>query len=243
MRAMNENPSPAPVPEGQDPSMQPSGPWWADEATTPAAETPPAPAAQTRNRRGLGAKSAAALVAVGALAVGGLAVTAAAADDATPSPPASDSATEPGAEPGDRPGRGPGGHHGPGMGGPGGPAVHGELVVETEDGVFATVLVQRGEVTAVSATSITVKSADGFSKTYAVGADSEIHVDGADAAIGDVEVGDTVGVRATVSGSTATVDHLMAGDPPARGEGRGPRGPAGEGQASPSAASTTSTSA
>ncbi len=132
---------------------------------------------------------------------------------------------------------------GPGMGGPGGPAVHGELVVETEDGVYTTVLVQQGDVTAVSATSITVKSADGFSKTYAVSADSEIHVDGADAAIGDVKVGDTVGLRATVSGSTATIDHLMAGDPPARGEGRGPRGPAAESDASPSATATTSTSA
>ena len=240
---MNENPSSAPVPEGQDPSTQPSGPWWADEATAPPAEMLSTEPGKARSRPSLGAKSAAAVVAVGALAVGGLAVTAAAADDATPSPSASDNAAEPGTEPGDRPGRGPGGHHGPGMGGPGGPAVHGELVVETEDGVYATVLVQRGEVTAVSATSITVKSADGFSKTYAVGADSEIHVDGADAAIGDVKVGDTVGVRATVSGSTATVDHLMAGDPPARGEGRGPRGPAGEGQASPSATATTSTSA
>jgi hypothetical protein len=240
---MNENPSSAPVPEGHDPSMQPSGPWWADEANGPQAETPSAPASQTRTRRSLGAKSAAAVVAVGALAVGGLAVTAAAADDATPSPSASDGATDSGTQSGDRPGRGPGGHHGPGMGGPGGPAVHGELVVETEDGVYATVLVQQGDVTAVSATSITVKSADGFSKTYAVSADSEIHVDGADAAIGDVKVGDTVGVRATVSGSTATVDHLMAGDPPARGEGRGPRGPAAESDASPSATATTSTSA
>ncbi len=94
----------------------------------------------------------------------------------------------------------------------GGPALHGEVIVPNSDGTFTTVLVQRGEVTAVSATSITVKSADGFTQEYAVTADSKIRVAGGGGAIGDVKAGDAVGVRATKSGSTVTVDNLVAGD-------------------------------
>ena len=91
-------------------------------------------------------------------------------------------------------GRGPGGEPGAGPAGPagmggmaggvrpgaltGGPALHGEVIVPNSDGTFTTVLVQRGEVTAVSATSITVKSADGFTQEYAVTADSKIRVAG-----------------------------------------------------------------
>ncbi|MEV4417348.1 hypothetical protein [Catellatospora sp. NPDC049609] len=44
--------------------------------------------------------------------------------------------------------------------------LHGEAVVETKQGQV-TVLVQRGTVTAVDADSITVKSADGFTLTWA----------------------------------------------------------------------------
>jgi len=94
----------------------------------------------------------------------------------------------------------------------GGPALHGEVIVPNSDGTFTTVLVQRGEVTAVSATSVTVKSADGFTQAYSVAADSQIRVDGRVGAIGDVRAGDAVGVRATKSGSTVTVDNLVAGD-------------------------------
>ena len=94
----------------------------------------------------------------------------------------------------------------------GGSALHGEVIVPNSDGTFTTVLVQRGEVTAVSATSVTVKSADGFTQAYAVAADSQIRVDGRVGAIGDVQAGDAVGVRATKSGSIVTVDNLVAGD-------------------------------
>ena len=45
---------------------------------------------------------------------------------------------------------------------------HGEVVVQTKDG-DKTVDVQRGTITAITASSITVKSADGFSQTWAFG--------------------------------------------------------------------------
>jgi len=46
--------------------------------------------------------------------------------------------------------------------------LHGEVVVQSKDGP-KTIVVQRGEVTAVSGDELTVKSADGFSLTWAVG--------------------------------------------------------------------------
>jgi hypothetical protein len=52
--------------------------------------------------------------------------------------------------------------------------LHGESVVKKADGSFQTILEQRGTVEAVSGTSITVKSEDGYSQTYAVNTDTKI---------------------------------------------------------------------
>lgn len=98
----------------------------------------------------------------------------------------------------------PGGFPGPigfGFGGAGG-ALHGQFVIAKSGGGYQTVDVQRGKVTAVSSSSITVKSTDGFSATYAV-AGSTI-VDAQRDGIGSVKDGNQVYVSATVSGSTAT---------------------------------------
>jgi hypothetical protein len=110
----------------------------------------------------------------------------------------------------------------PGPGGPGRPghrrfgagigfgglfgAVHGQLVVPKSGGGYQTVDVQSGQVTAVSTTSITLKSADGYSKSYAV-AGSTI-VDAQRDGIGSVKVGNQVTLLATVSGSTATATSI-----------------------------------
>jgi hypothetical protein len=98
------------------------------------------------------------------------------------------------------PGGGPGGIGFPF--GLGGGAVHGQFVVPKSGGGYQTVDVQRGKVTAVSSTSLTVKSADGFSATYAVS--SSTIVDAQRDGIGSVKDGNQVYVTATVSGSTAT---------------------------------------
>ncbi|MFI9641139.1 hypothetical protein ACIG87_13935 [Micromonospora sp. NPDC051925] len=47
--------------------------------------------------------------------------------------------------------------------------LHGEAVVRTKDGGTKTVVVQRGEVTAIDADSVTVKSTDGFTLTWKLG--------------------------------------------------------------------------
>jgi hypothetical protein len=99
----------------------------------------------------------------------------------------------------------PGGF-GLGFGGPFG-AVHGQFVVPKSGGGYQTIDTQRGSVTAVSATSITVKSADGFSKTYQVV--SSTNVDAQRNGIATVKTGHQVMVTATVSGSTDTAVSIL----------------------------------
>jgi hypothetical protein len=93
-------------------------------------------------------------------------------------------------------------HKGFGPGGPGmlggieGPmgALHGQFVVPKQGGGYQTLVVQRGKVTSVSTSSITVKSDDGFSATYAVAADTLVNA--ARDGIGSVKKGDEVSVLA-----------------------------------------------
>jgi len=91
----------------------------------------------------------------------------------------------------------------------GGPfcAVHGQFVVPKSGGGYQTIDTQRGAVTAVSATSITVKSADGFVKTYQVV--SSTNVDAQRDGIAAVKTGHQVAVTATVSGSTVTASSIL----------------------------------
>jgi hypothetical protein len=91
--------------------------------------------------------------------------------------------------------------------GPGGGVAHGQLTVPKSGGGYQTVDVQSGTVTAVSSSSVTVKSADGFTASYAV--TSNTVVDAKSAGIGSVKDGDTVFVTATVSGSTATAANIV----------------------------------
>ncbi len=88
--------------------------------------------------------------------------------------------------------------------------LHGEGVVETADGTYTTVRMQEGEVTAASATSLTVQSADGYTSTYVINSDTELERDRAE---GAPEVGDIVHVRAEVTGATATAEHVHALSP------------------------------
>ncbi|HZX04200.1 hypothetical protein, partial [Kribbella sp.] len=120
-----------------------------------------------------------------------------AANNANPTPSASPSAST-SAQPNQnqKPGGPPvrGGFRGEfGMG----RALHGEFVVQKNGGGYQTVDVQRGQVTAVSNSSLTVKSADGFTKTYTV--TSNTMVNAARNGIGDVKTGNTVNVAAEVT--------------------------------------------
>ncbi len=115
---------------------------------------------------------------------------------------------------------GPGqmGPGGPGQIGPGGPApapmmfgagpdtpsVHGEFVVTDASGGYTTVVTQTGAVTALSTTSVTVRSADGYVETYAMPAGSPS---------APFAVGDQVIVRATRDGQTPTITSIATPEP------------------------------
>jgi hypothetical protein len=100
---------------------------------------------------------------------------------------------------------GPGGQHGA-VGGPGPAAVgstslHGEFVVPDGAGGYTTQLTQTGTVTAISPTSITVRSDDGYSQTYVI-------PNTAGNAGPPFTVDDHVVLRATRNGQTATVTNI-----------------------------------
>lgn len=83
---------------------------------------------------------------------------------------------------------------------------HGQLTVRTKTGTELIDL-QRGQVTAVSPTSITVKSEDGFSATYAVDSATKVRKAGQPSAIGSVADGDNVVIAAVHSaGATGNTD-------------------------------------
>lgn len=90
----------------------------------------------------------------------------------------------------------------------GGTPVRGEHVVQDSTGAFVTYRMIQGTVTAVSASSITVKAADDTTQTYTVGAQTAVTKQRAAAAISEVSVGDTVHVLGKVAGGTATAERI-----------------------------------
>ena len=154
---------------------------------------------------------------VGGLAITGLGVAAAQTDPAAPpsttekAPEAEADEVKPAPGPGGKfhvrgkgrpfPGRGPAFGFGPGFG-----AIHGEFTTRQPDGTFRTVATQNGEATEVSQDEITIKSEDGYSKTYVV--DEDTFVGAGRDGIGDVKVGDEVHVMAVIEDGTAKARRL-----------------------------------
>jgi hypothetical protein len=173
-------------------------------------------------------------VAVAAL-LGGAGAALAATNSPTPGTSPSAVAASPAPSP--APSGQPGGGHGPhsrrfgfgfGLGGGMFGALHGQFVVPKSGGGYQTVDVQSGQVTAVSTTSITLKSRDGYTKTYVVA--SSTMVDAQRDGIGSVKAGNQVSVVATVSGAAATATNvadmtLMQGSRSHFGFGRPPSVP------------------
>jgi hypothetical protein len=120
--------------------------------------------------------------------------------------------------------------------------LHSESVVKNADGTFETHLSQQGTVEAVSETSVTVKSEDGFTQSYAVNAETRIikfpapAADGSpatgedgkrlkpsEATIAEIATGESVRVSGVKSGDSATADKIVegAGKGPGLGLGKG----------------------
>ena len=81
-------------------------------------------------------------------------------------------------------------------------ALHGTLVLPKPGGGTVIMEIQNGSVASVSRSSITLKSEDGFTRTYAV--TGSTLVDARRDGIGSVKTGDQAWVTATASGGTVT---------------------------------------
>jgi hypothetical protein len=197
---MNTEPTTTSLPPGQ-----PAQPAWGDSR-------PPAP-------KWSGKKTAiAAAVAVAIVAAGGVAIYAAGSSGS-----------------GQQSGTGGPGRMGTFAGGPGGGdsimrnALHGDFTV-SENGSYVTERLQTGTVSALSATSITVKSTDDYTQTYAIDSSTE--------RASDLATGSSATVTAKVSGTSATA--LRITDPTQAQQGGGPGGmqggPGGQAQGQPGSA-------
>lgn len=89
--------------------------------------------------------------------------------------------------------------------------LHGEFVTSGKTG-YVTMDAQRGSVTAVSPTSLSLKSADGFTATYALTAQATVRNNGTAGTLADVKVGGDATVVAMKSGSTLTVKGIVIGE-------------------------------
>lgn len=78
--------------------------------------------------------------------------------------------------------------------------LHGEVVVQTRKG-FVTAEIARGTVAAIDATSISVKSADGVTTTFAIDAKTKARSAGHVVPLTSVHDGDTVGVLGIKNGT------------------------------------------
>ena len=90
-------------------------------------------------------------------------------------------------------------------------ALHGEFVVQTKDGL-KTVVLQKGSVTALSATSVTVKSTDGYTVTWTINDQTRVRKDKAAAAATDLKSGLVVRVVGPKDGSATTARVIVIGD-------------------------------
>ncbi len=92
--------------------------------------------------------------------------------------------------------------------------LHGEFVTGSTTGTaggYRTIDAQRGTVAAVSATSITLRSADGFTATYAVTSAAQVRIDGEAATVSAVKVGGPAMVVAEKAGGKLTVKTIVVG--------------------------------
>lgn len=109
-----------------------------------------------------------------------------------------------------------------------GPGIHGEFTVKNKDGSYTTLVSQRGTVQSVSDSSISVKSDDGFTQSYAITSSTTIVKLPASGTgtqgrrpspqtikATDLKAGDTVAVSGTKSGTTVTATRIIGGTLPA----------------------------
>jgi hypothetical protein len=104
--------------------------------------------------------------------------------------------------------------------GPGRRVLHGEVTVQTSEGV-KTIVMASGEVTALSGDAIAVKSSDGVETRFKLDADTRYGFRNEPAPRAELKVGDDALVTGEKSGAEAIARRVVSGDLARRG-GSGP---------------------
>ncbi|RCG31842.1 hypothetical protein DQ384_09980 [Sphaerisporangium album] len=87
--------------------------------------------------------------------------------------------------------------------------IHGESTVRARGGGFAVYTWQRGAVTTASASSLSVKSADGVTWTWTLNADTKVRKNGSKATASALAAGDTVFVLGRPDGDARTAQGVV----------------------------------
>ena len=98
--------------------------------------------------------------------------------------------------------------------------LHGELAVQTRDGI-KTLVMARGQVTALSKDAITVKSSDGVETSFSLDGDTRYGFRNEPAPVAELKVGDQAFVTGEKSGGGATAKRVVSGELDNRRAGKG----------------------
>jgi hypothetical protein len=103
--------------------------------------------------------------------------------------------------------------------------LHGEVTVQTKDGV-KTLVMAYGQVTALSKDAITVKSSDGVQTSFSINGDTRFGFRNQPAPSAELKVGEDAFVAGDKSGGQPTAKRIVSGN-------LAPCGAAGAGKATP----------
>lgn len=99
--------------------------------------------------------------------------------------------------------------------------LHGEVTLQTKEGV-KTIVMARGEVTALSGDAIAIKSSDGVQTSFKIDGDTRYGFRNEPAPSAQLRVGDSALVAGEKSGDTTTAKRILSGELPRRGAGKNP---------------------
>jgi hypothetical protein len=99
--------------------------------------------------------------------------------------------------------------------------LHGEVTVQTREGV-KTLVMARGEVSALSGDAVTVKSSDGVETAFRLDGETRYGFRNEPAPRAELKVGDSAFVVGEKSGGGAVARRVVSGDLPQRGAGKNP---------------------
>jgi hypothetical protein len=98
--------------------------------------------------------------------------------------------------------------------------LHGEVTIQTQEGV-KTVVMASGEVTALSDDAITVKSSDGVETSFGIDGDTRFGFRNEPDPTAELKVGEEAFVTGEKSGDRVIAKRVVSGDLPERGAGKG----------------------